>query len=160
MPVYLTLQPIRRAALCLTAKPGGSYPTFSPLPRGVIAHHDDAPPPFAGAVIFCHVASAVTRGFPLGSMALFVARTFLMRFPKGTSPATDRPADYCGAKLVTFLHLDKQHRRHKKMPSMLLHLYSFIRECLKGRQAACATDWCAAREPDANATRSAVEPPW
>ncbi len=159
MPVYLTLQPIRRAALCLTAKPGGLLPHLFTLAPGGDSASDDAPPPFAGAVIFCHVASAVTRGFPLGSMALFVARTFLMRFPKGTSPATDRPADYCGAKLVTFLHLDKQHRRHKKMPSMLLHLYSFIRECLKGRQAACATDWCAAREPDANAARS-VAPPW
>ena len=52
-----------------------------------------APPSVNGAVVFCHVVSAVARGFPLGSMALCVARTFLMRaFLGGITPATDCPA--------------------------------------------------------------------
>ena len=95
MPVYLTLQPIRRAAHHLTMASGGLLPRLFTLAQGggCVCRQGQTPPPFMWAVILCHVLSAVTRSFPLGSMALCVARTFLT---PGRSvaprPATDRPA--------------------------------------------------------------------
>ena len=95
LPVYLTLQPIRRAAHHLTMASGGLLPRLFTLAQGggCVCRQGQTPPPFMWAVILCHVLSAVTRSFPLGSMALCVARTFLT---PGRSvaprPATDRPA--------------------------------------------------------------------
>mgnify|MGYP001085194270 CR=1 FL=1 len=54
-----------------------------------------APPSVNGAVVFCHVVSAVARGFPLGSMALCVARTFLMRAFLGGNHARDGLSGCC-----------------------------------------------------------------
>ena len=47
LPVYLTLQPIRRAARHLAMASVGSYPAFSPLPRwgGGAQPFRGAPPP-------------------------------------------------------------------------------------------------------------------
>ena len=64
LPVYMALQLMRRTAFPVTRKAVGSYPAFSPLPK-------------KSAVIFCYVAFVLTDNFPLGSMTLFVARTFL-----------------------------------------------------------------------------------
>lgn len=71
----------------------GSYPAFSPLPGGQSRQ----------AVVFCHVSSTVTRGFPLGSMALCVARTFLRRRYVCNPPATDHPAASKFLQIYEFL---------------------------------------------------------
>ena len=57
------------------------------------------------AVVFCHVVSAVTRGFPLESMVLCVARTFLG--PRRADAREDRDGPpgclYFVAKLQKFV---------------------------------------------------------
>lgn len=70
-PVYLTFHPIRFIQLPkLPPKLVSSYLTFSPLP------------PQKEAVIFCDTSCTFLRkSFPLGSMVLYVARTFLCRIP-------------------------------------------------------------------------------
>jgi len=64
-------------------------PPFHPCPEGCWRRRNGSPV-YYRAVFFCHVVSAVARGFPLGSMVLFVARTFLMRIHKVKS-ARDGP---------------------------------------------------------------------
>ena len=64
--------------------------------------HSGSSPAINGAVIFCHVVCAVTRTFPLGSMVLFVARTFLTRGSsrRGTRPRRGvRPQLYFSVRL-------------------------------------------------------------
>ena len=94
MPVYLTLQPIRRAARHLAVAPGGLLPRLFTL----------ALPVEGRAVVFCHVVSAVARGFPLESMVLCVARTFLD--PRRADAREDRDGPpgclYYTAKLRNF----------------------------------------------------------
>lgn len=50
--------------------PVSFYLAFSPLP------------PRMKAVIFCYINSIVADSFPLGNMALYVARTFLLNLIK------------------------------------------------------------------------------
>ena len=70
-PVYMTLQPIRRTAPPVTKRSVSSYLAFSPLPDESGGH----------SLLRC---STLADAFPLGSMALCVARTFL------TSPRNER----------------------------------------------------------------------
>ncbi len=51
------------------------------------------------AVILCYIVFAVARDFPLGSMALYVARTFLLACIAADT-ATDGPAVF----LIFILH--------------------------------------------------------
>ena len=71
MPVYLALQPIRHAAFHIAAEPGELLPRLFTLTRCTHACFD------AGGY-FLSRYSAVTDSFPLGSMVLYVARTFLL----------------------------------------------------------------------------------
>ena len=80
---------------CGTPSHGGARwaltPPFHPCPGGWWRRtQSPASPAVNGAVVFCHVVSAVARSFPLGSMALSVARTFLtLMCPQGAhEPAT------------------------------------------------------------------------
>jgi len=75
MAVYLTLQPIRRAAQHITMPPGGLLPHLFTLTTSV-------------AVIFCHVAFTVADNFPLRNMVLYVARTFLKQVKNLVSDET------------------------------------------------------------------------
>ena len=64
-PVYMILQPMRCTASGIATGTGGLLPHLFTLT------------PETGAVIFCYISFALTSNFPLGSMALCVARTFL-----------------------------------------------------------------------------------
>lgn len=69
-PIYMTLQPIRRTA-SLVAKRSGEL-----LPHLFTLTHTEM-----RAVVFCHLNPKVTPSFPLRSVMLYVARTFLSIFP-------------------------------------------------------------------------------
>ena len=64
-PVYLVFQPIRFTPAGITDGGVSSYLTFSPLPAE------------AGGILSVALSVTLTRAFPLGSMVLCVARTFL-----------------------------------------------------------------------------------
>ena len=64
-PVYLVFQPIRFTLTGITVGGVSSYLAFSPLPDG------------AGGIFSVALSVAFVRAFPLGSMVLCVARTFL-----------------------------------------------------------------------------------
>ena len=64
--VYMILQPIRRTAAGVTTGSVRSYRTFSPLPVAEAA---------GGHSLLRYFA--LTDDFPLGSMVLCIARTFL-----------------------------------------------------------------------------------
>lgn len=85
MPVYLALQPIRRAASRIAAGPGELLPRLFTLTRG-------------GQCLpggrFLSRYSAVAGSFPLESMVLCVARTFL-------SPLYTSASDWTVLLLVT-----------------------------------------------------------
>ena len=67
-PVYMILQPMSRTASDIAIGTGGLLPHLFTLTSKKIE-----------AVIFCYVSFAFTNNFPLRSMALCVARTFLRR---------------------------------------------------------------------------------
>ena len=73
MPVYLTLQPIRRAAGYVAIDPGGLLPHLFTLTTN-------------GGGCFLSRYSTLANGFPLGNMALCVARTFLLPMPTSDRP--------------------------------------------------------------------------
>jgi len=76
----MALQPMMRTASGVTAEPVGSYPAFSPLPAN------------GQAVFFCY-AHTPRDVFLLGSMASFVARTFLSKDATyHASTAIEQPA--------------------------------------------------------------------
>ena len=64
-PVYLVFQPIRFTPAGITDGGVSSYLTFSPLPAE------------AGGILSVALSVTLARAFPLGSMVLCVARTFL-----------------------------------------------------------------------------------
>ena len=64
-PVYLVFQPIRFTPAGITDGGVSSYLTFSPLPAET------------GGILSVALSVTLARAFPLGSMVLCVARTFL-----------------------------------------------------------------------------------
>ena len=64
-PVYLVFQPIRFTPAGITDGGVSSYLAFSPLPAE------------AGGIVSVALSVTLARAFPLGSMVLCVARTFL-----------------------------------------------------------------------------------
>ena len=103
MPVYLALQPIRRAASRIAAGPGELLPRLFTLTRGGQC-------PSGGR--FLSRYSAVTDSFPLESMVLCVARTFL-------SPLYTSASDWTVLLLVT-TKLQKLFCSHPLLPLFLL----------------------------------------
>ena len=67
LPVYLALQLIGCTARDVAIPAGGLLPRLFTLTAAV-----------AAAVILCYITPAVAGSFPLGSMMLCVARTFLL----------------------------------------------------------------------------------
>lgn len=70
MPIYLTLQLTGSAAHHVTTVPGELLPHLFTLTHTEMR-----------AVVFCHLNPKVTPSFPLRSVMLYVARTFLSIFP-------------------------------------------------------------------------------
>ena len=68
MPIYLTLQLTGSAAHHVTTVPGELLPHLFTLTHTEMR-----------AVVFCHLNPKVTPSFPLRSVMLYVARTFLIR---------------------------------------------------------------------------------
>ena len=79
MPVYLTLQPIRCAARNVAIAPGELLPHLFTLTST------------SGGGNFLSHYSTVADSFPLGNMALCVARTFLTSF---TGRTRDEPSGH------------------------------------------------------------------
>ena len=91
-PVYLALQLIGCAASPVSREAGGLLPRLFTLTwRRAQALRQ--------AVVFCHIVPGVAARFPLESMMLFVARTFLLPL----SATGDRP-HFC---IITFYQLFK-----------------------------------------------------
>lgn len=81
--VYMVLQPISSTALYVTMQTGELLPHLFTLTST------------SKAVIFCYLNSALTNSFPLGSMMLCVARTFLFLSRKTRQRQTELLYIYC-----------------------------------------------------------------
>ncbi len=68
-PVYMVLQATVRTAGGVATAAVGFYPAFSPVPCAKRVG--------AGWFVFCYAVHALTNIYPLGSVALCLARTFL-----------------------------------------------------------------------------------
>ena len=104
MPVYLTLQPIRRAAGYVAIAPGGLLPHLFTLTTN-------------GGGCFLSRYSTLANGFPLVNMALCVARTFLS--PSQDSQRQGRETAFLSAKL-DFFH-EKPQLYFKKITFYLVY---------------------------------------
>ncbi len=111
MPIYLTLQPTGDAARDVTITSGGLLPHLFTL-TGT-----------GPAVVFCHLIREVTPAFPLRSVALCVARTFLSTRPiprEEPQRATSRHTDI---NLTSGCKGTKKREQNKK------NLVFFYAEC-------------------------------
>ena len=104
MPVYLALQPIGCAAFPIAREAGGLLPRLFTLTPAIGE-------PTAGAVVFCHIVPDVAIRFPLESMELCVARTFLLPLPA----TGDRP-HFC--TIIYTFQSRRSSRRSSRFSSM------------------------------------------
>lgn len=101
----MIFQPIRHTAGNIAAPPVSSYLTFSPLPITRIG----------GYFLLCY--STLTSTYPLGSMVLCAARTFLSAKDRATSR-------------ITAILLFVERQMYKKVLSLRLSLYIAIFDLL------------------------------